>query len=289
MLQMEIPGRTRDEVGQENKHVRRKEENTMKKNIIFVYSGTGNCLNMAKNIAKELGNTDIISVRKAPAVTDVEDADTVGFVFPCYGGGAPEDFLTNIKNLQIDPKVYTYGVTVSAVYPGIGLSQLNSLIPLKYWRTATHHCSCVWLFPHQVTLPLVSVEKSQARCEKIAVDIAKNVQKREISRKKKPGHNPFNTIENKVWPAIAKTKVKKFAVSDACIGCGQCVRVCPRENIKLENGRAVIGKDCTQCLGCLQFCPNKAISIGKITDKREHFHNPKVYAADLVQEVIHID
>nr|MCR4805136.1 4Fe-4S ferredoxin [Clostridia bacterium] len=71
--------------------------------------------------------------------------------------------------------------------------------------------------------------------------------------------------------------------------CGTCVRLCPRGNIRLEAGRAVIGEDCAQCLGCLQYCPTSAISIGAITDKREHYHNPAVTADDLCQSVIHIE
>ena len=53
----------------------------MSKNVIFCWSGTGNCLTMAKIIAGELGDTDIIMARKKPARLDVTDAERVGFVF----------------------------------------------------------------------------------------------------------------------------------------------------------------------------------------------------------------
>ena len=43
----------------------------MSKNVIFCYSGSGNCLDFAKNVAKGLGDTDIIMMRKAPVKTDV--------------------------------------------------------------------------------------------------------------------------------------------------------------------------------------------------------------------------
>ena len=36
----------------------------MSENVIFCYSGTGNCLDMAKTIARELGDTDIILIQK---------------------------------------------------------------------------------------------------------------------------------------------------------------------------------------------------------------------------------
>ena len=73
----------------------------MSENVIFCYSGTGNCLDMAKTIARELGDTDIILMRKEPAVTDVRDAKRVGFVFPCYGGGLPGGVEESLRKIQV--------------------------------------------------------------------------------------------------------------------------------------------------------------------------------------------
>ena len=211
----------------------------MKRNVIFCFSGTGNCLDMAKNIAKGLGNTDIIMMRREPVVTDVREAERVGFVFPCYGGGAPEDVLNYAK------------------------------------------------FPHNMMVPPLSVEKAQKRSEKLAQAIAYDVATGKCSDKRPP-HNLLNAGENKAWGAIAAKKAAAFQVSDDCNGCGQCARLCPRGNIRIQDGRAVIGTNCVQCLGCLQFCPTEAISLGKITMKREHYHNPNVKPADLLQTIIEV-
>ena len=102
----------------------------MKRNVIFCFSGTGNCLDMAKNIAKGLGNTDIIMMRREPVVTDVREAERVGFVFPCYGGGAPEDVLNYAKSIRVSPEAYTFAVSQSASYAGTGLYELDKIIPL---------------------------------------------------------------------------------------------------------------------------------------------------------------
>ena len=59
----------------------------MSENIIYCYSGSGHCLNMARSIARVLGDTDIVMMRSFPAKTDATEARRVGFVFPCYGGG----------------------------------------------------------------------------------------------------------------------------------------------------------------------------------------------------------
>ena len=259
----------------------------MKRNVIFCFSGTGNCLDMAKNIAKGLGNTDIIMMRREPVVTDVREAERVGFVFPCYGGGAPEDVLKYAKSIRVSPEAYTFAVSQSASYAGTGLYELDKIIPLHYWRAVTHPCSCIWLFPHNMMVPPLSTEKAQKRSEKLAQEIAYDVTTGKCSEKRPP-HNLLNAGENKAWGAIAAKKAAAFQVSDDCNGCGQCARLCPRGNIRIQDGRAVIGTNCVQCLGCLQFCPTEAISLGKITMKREHYHNPNVKPADLMQTVIEV-
>ena len=185
----------------------------MKDTVIFCWSGTGNCLDMAKNIAKALGGADIISVRKKPEVTDVRAAKRVGFVFPCHGGGAPVDFLENVKDLQIDKGSYVFAVSQSASYPGTGLAELNKIHPLSYWKAITHQCTCIWLFPHFVQVPPIGAKAAQKRSEHLSKKIAKDVMAQKLS-KKDPGAFFLNAAENKAWPTILKLKAKQFKVSD---------------------------------------------------------------------------
>lgn len=46
-----------------------------------------------------------------------------------------------------------------------------------------------------------------------------------------------------------------------CVGCGACVRLCPMENITLQDRKAVAGNRCTMCYRCFSNCPRKAITI----------------------------
>ena len=181
----------------------------MHKNVIFCYSGTGNCLDLARNIAKGLGGGDIIMMRKQPEITDVSEAERVGFVFPCFGGGAPEDVLKYAGMLKVSPSSYTFGVSVSASYAGIGLSSLNDIIHLDYWTTVTHQCSCIWLFPHDLMMPKMGAIAAQKRSEKLAMKIATDTL---IKKKtdKKPPHNPLNALENSAWSKIAAKKAAQF-------------------------------------------------------------------------------
>ncbi|MBE6909468.1 MAG: hypothetical protein E7474_07850 [Ruminococcaceae bacterium] len=260
----------------------------MSENLIFCFSGTGNCLDMAKNIARELGDTDIIMMRRKPTVTDVRDAKRVGFVFPCYAGGLPGGVEETLDSLQINPISYKFAVAQCAAYPGTGLSIVDKAFHLDYWQVVTHQCSCIWLFPHTMMMPPLSPEGAQERSEREAKRIGGEVKAMKRSEKS-PKANAFNVAESKAWPKLSKKKAKGFAVGSMCVGCGTCAKVCPKDNIRLIDGKPQFGTDCLQCLACLQYCPQEAISIGRITQKREHYHNPNVTVDDLVRSVIHVD
>ena len=56
---------------------------------------------------------------------------------------------------------------------------------------------------------------------------------------------------------------KKFYATNDCISCGKCVKVCPLNNIHVEDGKPVWGENCTHCMACICRCPKEAIEYGK--------------------------
>lgn len=59
-----------------------------------------------------------------------------------------------------------------------------------------------------------------------------------------------------------KGPVAMKACTNACIGCGICVKQCPQEDkaIKVENFHAIIDQEkCVGCGACMEKCPKKAI------------------------------
>lgn len=260
----------------------------MSENVIFCFSGSGNCLDMARNIARVLGDTDIVMMRRKPSVTDARDAKRVGFIFPCYGGGLPEGVEDSVQSVQLSADAYRFAVCMCSAYPGIGLSRIHKLVRLDYWQVVTHLCSCIWLFPYTLMLPPMSPAGAQKRSEREANRIGQAV-KACTRSEKAPRSNPVNALESRLWKKISRSKAKGFTVSPMCIGCGTCAGLCPKGNIKMVDGRPQFGTDCLQCLSCLQYCPQEAISIGSITKRRKHYHNPNVPANHLTQNILHIE
>jgi ferredoxin len=63
---------------------------------------------------------------------------------------------------------------------------------------------------------------------------------------------------------------EQITVTEGCVGCGICTKVCPIGNFTIKNGRAVRrSSTCEFCLSCAHNCPQKAI-VMSIMDR-----NPK--------------
>lgn len=61
-------------------------------------------------------------------------------------------------------------------------------------------------------------------------------------------------------PFLPRLKV----ANDKCVGCGQCVRVCPMRTMKLKDKKVAVDDwRCILCQDCQAVCPKKAISYGR--------------------------
>ena len=76
---------------------------------------------------------------------------------------------------------------------------------------------------------------------------------------------------NPIFYAVC-VRAGPFTASDACTGCGQCVRRCPTNNIVLREGKPVWSKDCTHCMACICYCPAEAIEYGKKSLGKPRYH-----------------
>jgi ferredoxin len=53
----------------------------------------------------------------------------------------------------------------------------------------------------------------------------------------------------------------RVEVTDECVGCGECVTVCPVENVSVIGGKALIGERCLGCGSCARACSRGFIKV----------------------------
>mgnify|MGYP005755687631 CR=1 FL=1 len=74
-------------------------------------------------------------------------------------------------------------------------------------------------------------------------------------------------------------------VSENCIGCGVCEKVCPADNFYIENKKAMRRETtCEFCLACAQNCPQKAIGLS-MADKNPNarYRNPYISLQEIIE------
>lgn len=90
------------------------------------------------------------------------------------------------------------------------------------------------------------------------------------------------TFTDKISSGIVNTlfyplfvHAKKFRVTEECISCGLCEKVCPLHNIQLLKGKPSWGQECTHCMACICRCPKEAIEYGKHSKGLPRYTCPK--------------
>lgn len=240
-----------------------------KKRIILYFTGTGNCLHIARQLAGE--NTELLSI---PQLTKQGkyglEADEIGIVYPIYGHMPPymvRQFIKKAK-LKADYKfaVLTYGArkcNAVEIWDGISRKAGNAF---DYIGTIVMVDN--WL-PNFDMNEQIKIDKHiPENLQKISADLAVRKHWHEpVTKEERQMHQGFMTRSG-LDPEVGflMDSGKCFTVTDACIGCGVCVSVCPRGNYRLAPQGVMIQGDCEYCFACIQNCPQKAIRFAKSED-----------------------
>lgn len=253
------------------------------KNRIYTFSGTGNSLAIAQSLAVSLGDTQLQSMADAPGGYSGGDEERIGLVFPVYAWGMPRMAAEFARNLYPKADQYVFAVATCAGTPGRTLVQLDRilrannagldagfvvqgdfLVSLDSANDLAIIKFMSWLGRNHVPT------RARDRMPEIARAIA------DRSRNKPEVSNTSVNIIGSMMYGLSikmfKTMDKGFSASDACVSCGICARVCPRQNVRLETGHPTWHHDCEMCYACMVWCPQKAIALqgGFPNEPRRH-------------------
>lgn len=255
---------------------------------LYYFSATGNCLKVARDIAQELGDTEIVSIPKVMGNSEVyTDAKNIGIVYPVYMFGMPLIVSKFIKKLKTRSDQYIFS---AATYGGMmGASLLQTAKELKKQGLKLSAGFGVKMpgnyTPLYGAIALDKQEKMFIKEKdkiKFIAETIRNNKKSKIDKSFFLINLIFSgIIYNLCSPYIPKMD-KAFWVDDKCNSCGVCQKVCPVKNIELVNGKPKWLGRCEQCMACLQWCPEEAIQYGKNTSSRKRYHHPEIKLEDVI-------
>ncbi|WP_368489688.1 EFR1 family ferrodoxin [Clostridium sp. BJN0013] len=253
---------------------------------IYYFSATGNSLTIARQIAKGLGNCIIKSM--AVRVTDepVGGPDNpIGFVFPVFYIGLPRLVKRFVQNLNIVKGTYCFAFINFGGNGADTLGMLDDILKEK---------GVCLSYSAGVKMPGNYIVKYQAFAPDVVQKLIKNAMEKADEAAEAVAGGKLQPVRRKarllskiancsyLYKGISEWD-KKFEVSEKCSGCGLCARVCPVNNIKMEDRNPVWQHHCERCLACIQWCPYEAIEYGRKTIGRRRYHNPNVKVEDIIK------
>lgn len=236
--------------------------------MILYFSGTGNSKYIAKKMQSALGDeiVDLNDKIKRGDHSQIDIKDRLIFVTPTYGWRVPRIVSDFVEATPFSGEKKAWFVMDCGGEIGNAQKYILKLCADKGFE---------YMGVKGIVMPENYIALFGAPNEERAKEIINNAEPHvqeaidvisKGERFAKPRCNLYDrTMSSFVNDLFFKYVVKsdKFTVSDKCIGCGKCARLCPLNNVKIENGKPVWGKNCTHCMACICHCPTEAIEYGK--------------------------
>lgn len=250
---------------------------------IFYNTATGNSLYVAKTIRDKFKDCELISMSKALKENKFEvTEDVMGFIYPVHYAGIPIVVNEFISKLRINENAYIFAIGVTG---GGGadtsFNQINNVLPNKL--KISNFCTIKYISNYTRASRNPTEQRAKGAIkenESKLMNFIESLRKREI--KEKDFKWGIGNLEYKIWKDYYKSKDKKFNVNEKCVNCKMCEKVCPVDNIIIENNKPKWSGKCTDCMACINICPKEAINIGKSTINKNRYLNPYIKREELL-------
>ena len=245
--------------------------------MIFYYSGTGNSKYAAKRIADALGDT-LLSMNeriKAGDFSPVETGERLVVVTPTYAWRIPRivrDWLmkTELRGAERIWFVMTCGSEIGDA------GRYNDALCKAKGVGCMGTAQLVMPENYIAMFNAPQADEARAIVAKAEPDIDRAIASIRAEEAFAPTRRGLydRFMSGPVNPIFYSFCVKAdaFTVSDACVGCGRCEKLCPTNTVTLHDGRPVWGKGCTHCMACICYCPAAAIEYGKKSLGKPRYH-----------------
>ena len=285
----------------------------MDKTVIYYFSGTGNSLVVASDIAEKMDGEliPIHSVVNEDKITP--DEDIIGIVFPVYYLGTVniplivQRFVLKLHN--IDTK-YIFAACTYGGGSGSTLKIMDEMLAKRGGRLAAGFG--IQMPQNAFKKPFENKKKLYDNWKNKKLDFIYN-----YIKEKNRGHidndglltslvinslcmmmkldilkpffiNPMkNTARvpeelNCTMDELIPYMDRSYQTDENCIGCSTCFKICPVCNIKMVDSKPVWLNHCENCLACIKWCQQKAIhGYGELP---RSYHHPDIGILDMMRK-----
>lgn len=267
---------------------------------IFYFTGTGNSLSIAKKIASEFEDSELIPIASIIKgnLKELNLEGTVGFVVPTYYLGFPKIVESFFSMINLNNTNYTFLIVTrgsqNVVNRFIGniLKRFPSCISrfekifTRPKLNAGFYIDMPFNDPIWAALPHEDSERekilnSNSKIERIVqiIKYKNNFKEREFFKFLRP-------IRNTKFLKEVNKKDENFWITEDCNGCGICEKICPMDNIRIVEEKPVWQNKCEQCLACLNNC--KVINVGEKTVLRDRYVNNELRVEDYLKQKLKV-
>ena len=248
--------------------------------MVFYFTGTGNSLYAAKQL-----DTELISIPQIIRGDELAfSADSIGIVCPIYGHEIPSMVKQFIQRSVFETNylyvVLTYGSRHANAVELAERVFKDSEKTADYITTLKMVDNFLPVFDMDEEVRLD--KKVDQQISRIKSDIlGKKHFLQEVSAQDRSIHETYLAAVN----GAPETVWANFAVSDDCIGCGICTRVCPAGCIQLLQQKAVYsGENCQACYSCIHACPKLAIELNMPEkNPQARYRNENISLSEIVR------
>jgi ferredoxin len=254
---------------------------------LYAYTGTGNSLWVARQLASELQEA-AVEFMPCRSIDLTAEADRVGVIFPVHIWGLPNHVIAFINHLQVKPETYLFALAVNAGQPAATLLQLKKLMSSRGLSLSSGYSIALpsnyipWGGPGPMDTQQRLFMEAREKIKAIAAAILHGEQ-HDVERGPFWQNIPFSLIYKISFQKVSKMD-KKFWVDDKCNHCTICTKVCPAANIEMTDGKPRWLHRCEQCMACIQWCPQEAIQYGKKTVNYLRYHHPEITLEDMLKQ-----
>ena len=225
--------------------------------MIFYFTGTGNSLYIAKSMDENIASIPQELKKETLSYKD----ESIGIVCPIYGHEMPAMVKEFIRRAEFNTD-YLYMIMTYGANHG-GAAEIAKKVFDATGKKASYINTIMMVDNFLPNFDMNDQMKQDKKIESQLTRIRKDIDA------KKPGTQKTdvkNKMVHKMYVSFTggqpETMWAKYRITDDCIGCAICAKVCPAGCIRIENQKAVnTGTNCQACYACIHACPQKAIQF----------------------------